>query len=370
MSDPRLTKLAQVLVHYSLELKHGQQLYIHTSPYAGELTLAVYKEAIKAGAHPMIHNALPGTEEIFYQFASDEQIDFISPVHKLIAESFDARLILGAEYNTRRLSSIDPKRIAHARTAAAPLFKLYRERVAKQQLNWCYTEFPTQASAQEAEMSLYDYEEFVYGAEMLHLEDPVAFWRSEGIKQRKLCSWLANHDQVVLKGTDIDLTMSIQERTFVEAAGRLNFPDGEIYTGPVEESVNGWVRFVYPAIHEGQEITNIELWFEQGRVVKEKASKNQELLTTLLNSDPGARYLGEWGIGTNYGIQRFTKNILFDEKMGGTIHLALGASLPGTGGKNESAHHWDMLCDMADAEVLIDGELFYHNGKPNQNLLH
>jgi aminopeptidase len=157
--------------------------------------------------------------------------------------------------------------------------------------------------------------------------------------------------------------MSIKERQFMPCCGHENFPDGEIFTGPVEDSVNGWVRFKYPAIEYGQEVTDIELWFENGRVVKETASKNQEMLTSMLDTDPGARFLGEWGIGTNYGIQRFTKNMLFDEKMGGTIHLAVGAGYPETGSKNESGIHWDMLCDMADAEIQVDGETFYKNGK-------
>ncbi|MBI3738053.1 MAG: aminopeptidase, partial [Chloroflexi bacterium] len=157
--------------------------------------------------------------------------------------------------------------------------------------------------------------------------------------------------------------LSIKGRTFIECAGKENFPDGEIFTGPVEHSVNGWIRFKYPAIYDGQEITDIELWFKDGKVVKEKASKNQELLTSLLNTDAGARYLGEWGIGTNYGIKRFTKNMLFDEKIGGTIHFAVGAGYPESGSKNDSGLHWDMLCDMADAEIKVDGDLFYKNGK-------
>jgi aminopeptidase len=238
------------------------------------------------------------------------------------------------------------------------------ERSAKGELNWVLTEYPTYASAQEADMSLADYSEFVYGAGMLNEEDPVAYWKAEGRKQQKLIAWLAGRDRAVLKGANVDLSMSIKERSFIECSGRVNFPDGEIFTGPVEDSVNGWIRFKYPAIYSGQEVTDIELWFENGKVVKEKASKNQELLTALLETDPGARYLGEWGIGTNYGIQRFTKNMLFDEKIGGTIHLAVGASYPESGGKNESGVHWDMLCDMADAEVLVDGDLFYKNGKP------
>lgn len=152
-------------------------------------------------------------------------------------------------------------------------------------------------------------------------------------------------------------------RKFKEADGKYNFPDGEIFTGPVEDSTNGWVRFSYPAIHEGQEIEDVQLEFESGKVVAEKAEKGEQLLTTLLNTDPGARVLGEWGIGTNYGIQRFTKNMLFDEKIGGTIHLALGSGYPETGSENESAIHWDMLCDMSQSEIKIDGEPFYRDGK-------
>ena len=157
--------------------------------------------------------------------------------------------------------------------------------------------------------------------------------------------------------------MSVKDRSFGVYDGKYNFPDGEIATSPVENSVNGWVRYSYPAIYGGQEVSDIELWFEQGKVVKERASKGGEFLTPILNTDAGARYLGEWGIGTNYGITRFTKNMLFDEKMGGTIHLAVGAGLPQAGGLNQSSIHWDMLCDMSESEIVVDGELFYQDGK-------
>lgn len=364
MADPRVTKLAQVLVHYSLAVKPGQQLVLQTHPLAESLALAAYAEAVRAGAHVFVLNSLPGSEELFYQHASDAQLDHISPVRRLIYETFDARLVLSAEHNTRALSGVDPARLARFRRAQAPLSKVFFERSAREEMRWCLTEFPTQASAQEADMSLADYEAFVYGAGLLDQPDPVALWRAEGERQRRLIRWLAGKDQVTLKGANIDLRMSIKGRTFKEADGKYNFPDGEIFTGPVEASVDGWVRFGYPAIYNGQEVTDIELWFEAGKVVKEKASKNQALLTSLLDTDAGARFVGEWGIGTNYGIQRFTKNMLFDEKMGGTIHLALGASYPETGGQNESGLHWDMLCDMAQSEVTVDGELFYQNGRP------
>ena len=346
MSDPRITKLAKVMVHYSLDLQPGQQLLIRTHPLADELTLAVYEEAIRAGAHVFIQNQVPGAQEIFFKHASDAQLDYISPIRKLINETFDANLDIWSEHNTRALSDIDPTRIARAAKAGAALNKVFFERAAKKELRWCLTVYPTHAMAQEADMSLADYREFVFEAGMLNEDDPVAYWKKAGQEQQKMADWLKSRDQVTLTGANVALKMSIKERVFIPCDGQYNFPDGEIFTGPVEDSVEGWVRFKYPAIEYGQEVTDIQLWFEQGRVVKEAASKNQELLTAQLNSDAGARTLGEFGIGTNYGITRFTKNMLFDEKMGGTIHLAVGAGYPESGSKNESGIHWDMLCDF------------------------
>jgi len=364
MPDARVAKLASVLVNYSLDLKPGQSFWLRTTPHAEELNLAVYEKAIKPGANVFVDQRIPGSDEIRYRFASDAQLDYVSPVSKLVIETFDASLYIDANHNSRSLSGIDGARIARSRKAGAELFKTSMDRTAVGDYRWCITVYPTHAMAQDADMNLADYAEFVYGAGMLNEDDPVAFWRREGEKQEKLIKWLKGRDQVVLKGSNIDIKLSIKGRTFEESDGKYNFPDGEIFTSPVEHSVNGWVRFKYPAIYGGQEVTDIELWFEGGRVTKEKAAKNQELLTSLLNTDAGARTLGEWGIGTNYGIRRFTKNMLFDEKMGGTIHMAVGAGFPETGGKNESGLHWDMLCDMAESEIRVDGDLFYKDGKP------
>ena len=363
MSDPRVTKLAQVLVHYSLELKPGDQFMMSSSPLAHELNLAVYEEAVKAGAHVLPLIQMPGAREIYFKNASDEQLAFISPVQRMVIEEFDAILTLNAFHNTRELSGVDPKRQQLAVRAGADLRKTFSERMATRDLHWCYTVFPTHASAQEADMSLREYEDFVYGAGLLDEDDPVAKWQAESARQQKLIDWLAGKDKIVIKGSNVDLQMSVKERSFEPAAGKLNFPDGEIYTSPVEESANGWIQFSYPAIYGGREVNDIELWFEDGKVVKEKASKGQELLTALLDTDDGSRFLGELGIGTNYGIQRFTKNMLFDEKIGGTIHLAVGAGFPEAGSKNESGVHWDMLCNMAESEIMVDGELFYKDGQ-------
>ena len=364
MTDPRVSKLAKVLIHYSLEIKPGQKLHISSSPQAQELTLVAYKEAIKAGAHVYVDQPMEELNEIFYRHASDEQLDFVSPVRKMLVETFDANLAIDAPLNRRVLSGVDPKKIARNSKARSELMKIYMDRSARGELRWCYTVFPNHANAQDADMSLYDYTEFVFAAGMLNVDDPAGYWQEEGRRQAKLVEWLKGRDQATLKGANIDMTLSIKERVFIPADGRYNFPDGEIFTGPVESSAKGWVRFKYPAIFHGQEVADIELWFEDGKVVKETASKNQDLLTSTLNTDEGARYLGEWGIGTNYGITRFTKDMLFDEKIGGTIHFAAGAGYPETGSKNDSAIHWDMLCDMADSEVMVDGELFYKNGKP------
>jgi aminopeptidase len=362
MPDPRVTKLANVLVNYSMEIKPGQELAIYTSPLADELTLAVYGAAVKAGAHVFVWSEVPGVTELLFEQASDEQLDHISPVRKLITETFDALLIIDAEWNTRRLSATDPARLARREEAYAPVSKTFSERAARRELRWAYTVVPTHSWAQEADMSLSDYTEFVYGAGMLNEPDPVAFWRGMEEQQQRLVAWLAGKDRLVLRGANVDLTMSVKDRPFISSSGRRNFPDGEIFAGPVENSANGWIRFSYPAIQGGREVAGIALWFEEGKVVKETASKGEDLLTALLNTDPGARHLGEVGIGTNYGIGRCTKNIAFDEKIGGTIHLAVGASYPESG-KNESGVHMDMVCDMNDAEVTADGELFYKNGR-------
>jgi aminopeptidase len=363
MADPRIKKLAQVLVHYSLELQPGEEFCLNTSPLAEELSLAVYKEAISTGAHISVLNSLPGAEEIFYKYAGETHFGHIPPFRRIVVEQFSARLIILAPHNTRELSNIDPERKRYASRAKAGLFETFWERSARGAFKWCDTVYPTAALAQEADMSLREYQDFVYGAGLLDAPDPMAAWKEERERQRELTGWLAGKNQVQLAGPDIDLSLSIQERPFGEYNGKFNFPDGEIATSPVESSADGWARFSYPVIYGGQEVDGVELYFEEGKVVKEKAGKGQNLLTSLLDADAGSRYLGELGIGTNYKIQRFTKNMLFDEKMGGTIHLAVGAGLPTAGGKNKSSIHWDMLCDMSKSEIIVDGDLFYKDGR-------
>ena len=363
MPDPRISKLAQVLISYSLDLQPREELCILSNPLAADLNTELYRNALQAGGHIVLLNSQPGVEHLHLELASMEQLDYVSPVHRLAFEHFDAILFVCATHNTRELAGIDSARKDRALRAETELFRILSERSARHELKWCTTVFPTPALAQEAGMNLGDYQDFVYRAGMLDRPDPVAAWQTEAHRQQEWIDQLGGRRMVHLNGPHVDLHFSIAGRRFLASAGNQNFPSGEIYTSPVEDSADGWVRFSYPALYADHQIEDVELWFENGRVVQERAGRNGRVLGAILDSDPGARTLGEWGIGTNYGIQRFTRHMLFDEKMGGTIHLALGSGFPLAGGRNRSTIHWDMLCDMTGAEIRVDGELFYLDGR-------
>jgi aminopeptidase len=238
------------------------------------------------------------------------------------------------------------------------------QRGADRSFKWVTTLYPTEGYAIEAEMSLSNFEDFVYHACHADQADPVAYWNKVETSQKKIIERIEGHDQVVLRGPNVDLSLSIKGRTFLNAAGKNNMPDGEVFSGPVEDSLNGFVRYSYPAIYSGVLVEGVELTFSEGKVTKALAEKNQPFLLEMLESDAGARYVGEFAIGTNYEIDRFSHNILFDEKLGGSFHMALGAGYPETGSKNKSVIHWDMICGMQkDAEILLDGEVVYKNGK-------
>mgnify|MGYP001816549441 FL=1 len=308
--------------------------------------------------------SLDEAAEIFYKVASDEQLDYVPQVLHNLVEEKDARMSVRTESNTKALTNVDPAKQARASAARRPLSELFQERAAKKELKWSGTAYPTHAFAQDAEMSLREFEDFVYGAALVHEPDPIAAWKAVSKEQQKLVDWLEGKGQVRLLGPDTDLTLSIKGRSWVNCDGHENFPDGEIFTGPIEDSVNGHVRFSYPACEGGREVEDVRLWFENGKAVKATAAKNENFLITMLDTDEGARFLGEFAFGTNQGVQRFTKNILFDEKIGGTVHMAVGTGFPETGSLNRSAIHWDMICDLRQGgEVWVDGELFAKDGK-------
>ncbi len=364
MTDPRLTKLAQVLVHYSLAVKPGQLVRIDGPALAAPLISAAYREALAAGAHVYTNVSVDETQEIFFKHASEEQLRFVSPVTAFEIERLDAQLGIWAHYNTRALTGVDPRREAMRREAVRPISQRFLERAGKGELRWVGTQFPTQADAQDAEMSLAEYEEFVFTAGLIDHPDPVASWQKVRVEQDRLVKLLESRDRLQLVGPHVDLTVRVGGRRWKNASGEHNFPDGEVFTAPLETATAGRVTFSFPAIYLGREVDGITLTFNDGRVVEATAKKGEDLLRAMLDLDAGARVLGEFAFGTNYDIQRFTRNILFDEKIGGTIHMALGSAYPETGGTNQSGLHWDMICDMrTDSEVRADGEVIYRNGR-------
>jgi len=362
--DPRVEKLAQVMIHYSLKLKKGQLIKIVGEAVSMPLIEAAYREAIAVGAHPYVQIKAPQLEEVLLKEGSDDQITFLPPHLKHEIKKIDAYLVIMGNSNTRYLSGVDPQKHAMMRKASAPLFRIYFNRTADGSLTWCGTQFPTLADAQEANMSLSDFEDFVYKAGHVHRGDPVKHWKKVAKEQARLCKILDRVDQIHVRAEGTDLRLRVGGRKWVNCAGTENFPDGEIFTSPLEKSAEGYIRYTYPAVYMGHEVEDVRLWFKKGKVVKEQAGRNEGYLKAMLDMDRGARYLGEFAIGTNYEIKQFTKNILFDEKIGGTCHLAVGKSIPEAGGKNDSALHWDMVCDLKrGSEITADGKVIYRNGK-------
>jgi aminopeptidase len=322
------------------------------------------RQVVRAGGNPTIQLESDELAEIVLRETRPDQLGWVSPLEETLAEKVDVRIVIQGASNTRTLTGVDPARQQVVQMARRKLLRHYMERSAAGSHRWVGTLFPCPAYAQEADMSLADYEDFVYAATFADQPDPVACWQEVHTTQQRLVDWLAGKEQVVVRGPNVDLTLSIAGRTFINSDGKRNMPSGEIFTGPVEQSVNGWIRFSYPAIQGGREVDGVEFRFEAGKVVYAHAAKNEAYLLSQLASDPGAAYLGEFAIGTNYRIQRFTKSILYDEKIGGTLHVALGAGYPETGSRNQSAIHWDFICDMRqESEILVDGELFYRNGQ-------
>ena len=364
MADARVEKLAQILVDHSAEVKPGDRVAIEATTAADPLVRALCATILERGGDPHLLLELPDQKEILFAHAKDEQLDAIPTFRKLAYDQFESRINIHSETNPRALSSADPARQRRRQKASASIMEAQMRRGADRSFKWVTTLYPTEGYAIEAEMSLSNFEDFVYHACHADQADPVAYWNKVETSQKKIIERIEGHDQVVLRGPNVDLSLSIKGRTFLNAAGKNNMPDGEVFSGPVEDSLNGFVRYSYPAIYSGVLVEGVELTFSEGKVTKALAEKNQPFLLEMLESDAGARYVGEFAIGTNYEIDRFSHNILFDEKLGGSFHMAPGAGYPETGSKNKSVIHWDMICGMQkDAEILLDGEVVYKNGK-------
>jgi len=364
MSDPRVARLADLLVNYSLELQPGQQVRIDGSTVAAPLVTEVYRYALRAGAHPRTRIEVEGLDVIAVGESSEEQLVFVSDLDRQEVEQLEAVITIWGDRNTRSLTQADPNKVSRRIGSRRQLTNRLWERIEAGEAKWVGTRFPTNAHAQDAEMSLPEYEEFVFGA--CHVrdgEDAAAHWRATSTDLNARARELATFRELRIVGPDTDLRLNVEGRGWIGADGKLNMPDGEIFTSPVESETEGEIRFSFPAIFHGRSVEDVRLRFEGGCVVAAEAKTANDYLQSLLDMDEGSRILGEFAFGLNYEIDRFTRDILFDEKIGGTVHLALGASFKKVGGENDSGLHWDMICDLrADGEVYADGELVWKAG--------
>ncbi|MDH5691236.1 MAG: aminopeptidase [Candidatus Bathyarchaeota archaeon] len=368
MVDSKVEKLAKLCVHYSVDVKPKERVVIRElSELAFPLINEIYKECLLCDADPLVmltpHIKYTPFTYTFYKYAKEHQLEFVSPVDKFVLENTDVRITVACFPNPKELTNIDPSKIKMHAASREDLMKIFMKRMAEGKLRWTNLLYPINAQAQEAAMSIAEYEDFVYSSCLVDKEDPIVEWKKMHEQQERICEFLNQADQIHIVGEDTDLTFNVKGRKWINCDGKYNMPDGEVFTGPIESSANGTVRFTFPGIFSGREVEDIKLSFKDGKVVKTSAAKGDELLQQLLKIE-GADRIGETAIGTNYGITRFTKVMLFDEKMGGTIHIALGASVPVSGGLNKSAIHWDILKDMKKGgEIYVDGKLFYKNGK-------
>jgi aminopeptidase len=352
MPEPRLKKLAAILVGYSLAVKEGQTVLISTTEAGKPLALAAFEEALKHGGHPLLEIGFEEADEILFKKGSPEQVQYLSKIKMFQAKHLDCYLNIRAPLNRKLLSQAPAGNMAQRQAALKP----YKDVIVDRK-RWVVTNFPTQALAQEAEMSLADYEDFFYRATNID-------WAAVDREEEKLKSLLDGAARVRIKGRETDLSFSIKGRIARKCSGRSNMPDGEVFTGPVEDSAEGTILYDFPAIYNAREVSGMRLTFKRGEVVAATAEKNEAFLHSLLEMDPGARRLGEFGVGFNYAIKRFTKDILFDEKIGGTIHLALGKGYPETRSRNNSALHWDMIKDLRrGGELYLDDRLVQKDGK-------
>ena len=359
-----IKKLARLLVSYSAAVKEKEKISITGGTISEPLLKEIYKEVLRAGAHPRVHMEFQDKQYLFFTRAKDFQIDYTDPFELHEMANSNATIRIYPEFNPHALTSIEPGLKQRSILASKPIVDTIFKRSSEGKMRWALTLFPTPALAQESHMSLEEYAGFVFSCMRLDEEDPVGFWRGFSTFQEKLCTRLNAVKEMRYVGQDTDLSFRCEGRTWINCDGKNNFPDGEIFTGPIEDSVEGTIRFTYPGLFQGEEVEDIFLRFKQGKVVEAKAAKGEKLLHKLLDTDDGARYVGEIAIGTNDHINRFTKNILLDEKMGGTVHLAIGRGFPDSGSKNESAIHWDMLKDMkSGGEIHADGQLIYRDGK-------
>lgn len=355
-------RYAQLLVDYCVELTAGDKLYVNSTTLAIPLVKEVHRIAMQRGAHVEVSLAWDGMDRTFLAEANDDQLRYISAQKRAAFETFDAYLAIRAPFNLRDMQDASPEKKKKRGAATKDLNDTYFRRTGTRELRRNLCQYPTQAAAQNAGMSLDEYRSFIFEATKLNSPDPKQAWLDVRRKQQAVTDRLNAAKQMHYLGEHIDLKFSVEGRTWINSDGQTNMPSGEVYTSPVEDSVNGHIRFDYPAVYQGHEVEDVTLYVEGGEVVKWEAKRGQNFLDHIF-SLPGTRRFGEAAIGTNYSIDRFTRNILFDEKIGGTVHLAIGQSYEQAGGKNKSSVHWDMIAGMRNGgEIKADGETIYRDG--------
>ena len=359
-------KLAKIVVEYSLEIEKGHTVYISGPSIAMELFQALNMEIIKAGAHPLIVPTIEGIQETFFKWASEEQLAYVGKPEELIFTEFNRLIEIRADYNTRKYSNIDSKKFSTylGVPKRKELRKIQEQRTSTGELKWIVIPYPCNAYAQEANMDLFSYSDFVKKSLFLDKENPIEEWQNMQKKQDLIVEKLNKFKQIQVVGEDTDLSLSVEGRKWKNCCGKSNLPDGEIFTSPVEDSINGHIRFTYPGIYMGKEVEDIYLEFKDGEVIKATAAKGEDILQEILKVE-NANRIGEFAIGTNDGVTKFTKNMLFDEKLGGTLHCALGLGFESSGSKNVSSVHWDILKDMKvpGSKIIADDKIIYEEGK-------
>lgn len=364
MRDPRVANLARILVRYSTRVGEGDTCVIEGPSAAEPLIAAVYEEVLAVGGQPLVAMSFEGQLASFFERASDAQLDWVSPLAEWTAEEADCRIAIGAESNTRQLSAVPPERQTRRQAATRGLMQRMMERSAEGTHRWVYTIYPTNAYASDAEMSLRAFEDFYLGACLADDADPLRAWERASAETRRLAERLQGCSEIHVSGPGTDIRLGVEGRTFIPCFGDRNMPDGEFFTGPIEDSVEGEVSFHLPAMVGGREVAGAWLRFEAGKVVDARAERGEDYLIELLDTDEGSRRLGELGIGTNYRIDRGTRNVLLDEKIGGTVHMAVGTSYPESGGQNKSAVHTDLVCDLRlGGKLEVDGVVMQENGR-------
>ncbi|MBQ8847396.1 MAG: aminopeptidase [Candidatus Gastranaerophilales bacterium] len=365
MYNPLLNKYANVLVNYSTTVKKGDFVIIYARGYESQpLVKEIYKLCLLNGANPIVRTTMDELAETFIKYATDEQLEFVDETAKMETEIADVMIFIGAPSNIKNMANADTSKMAKRSKIMNPILAKRLERSAKGEMRWVIADYPTNALAQEANMSLEEYSEFLINSCYLDLENPVQKWIEIDNEQKRIADILNKASKIRFVGDKTDITFSTENRIWIPCSGNMNFPDGEIFTSPVEDSANGKIYFDFPQNYHGSTSKEVYLTFENGKVVESNAQIGNEFLQSMLNMDDGSKFVGEIAIGTNNRIQNVTGNILFDEKIGGSIHIALGASYPEAGGKNNSGLHWDMIKNMKNGgQIYADDKLIYENGK-------